>query len=94
MVINPVSGGQKKKAFLEETDALVQKYAIDLQVFETSGTNDQEKLKKDIRSFRPDRLIAAGGDGTVLLVATALIRSSKPMGVVPLGSANGMAEEL
>ncbi len=94
MVINPVSGGEKKKDFLEEAESLCKKYAHHLRVFETSGTNDQEKLKKEIRSFRPDRLIAAGGDGTVLLVAVALIRSSKPMGIVPFGSANGMAEEL
>ena len=94
MVINPVSGGQKKKDFLEEAESLCKKYAINLRIFETSGTNDQEKLRKEIRSFRPDRLIAAGGDGTVLLVAIALIRSSKPVGIVPLGSANGMAEEL
>lgn len=94
VVINPVSGGQKKESFLEETETLCKKYAIDLNIFETSGKNDRQKLKKEIQHFRPDKVVAAGGDGTVLLVSIAVMKSSTPMGIVPLGSANGMAEEL
>ncbi|MDF1571383.1 MAG: diacylglycerol kinase family protein [Bacteroidales bacterium] len=94
IVINPVSGGQDKQSFLEETDALCSKYAIRHRIFETSGKNDRKKLKKEISNFKPHRVIAAGGDGTVLLVSIALMKSKIPMGIVPLGSANGMAEEL
>jgi diacylglycerol kinase (ATP) len=94
LVINPVSGGQEKKAFLKDADALCKKYAIKQQIFETSGKKDREKLKKEIKSYQPDRVIAAGGDGTVLLVATAVMNTKVPMGIIPLGSANGMAEEL
>jgi YegS/Rv2252/BmrU family lipid kinase len=94
IVSNPVSGGQEKKTFLEEAGALCNKYAIKHRIFETSGKNDRKKLKKEIKSYKPHRVIAAGGDGTVLLVATAVMHTRVPMGIVPLGSANGMAEEL
>lgn len=94
IVINPVSGGQQKKSFLEEAKELCKKYAIELTVFETSGDNDRQKLKKEIKKSRPDRVVAAGGDGTVLLVSISVMKTDTPMGIVPLGSANGMAEEL
>lgn len=48
-----------------------------------------------ISSFRPDRIIAVGGDGTVKLVAEQIL--DKPgisLGILPAGSANGMAKEL
>ena len=94
MVINPVSGGKQKQDFARETEDICHTYAIGLQVFETSGDKDLEKLKKEISTHDPDRVLAAGGDGTVLLVARAVMNSSRPMGIIPLGSANGMAEEL
>lgn len=94
IVNNPVSGGQEKQTFLEEAGTLCKKYAIKLRIFETSGRNDRKKLKKEISNYKPHRVIAAGGDGTVLLVATAVMKTKVPMGIVPLGSANGMAEEL
>ncbi len=41
-----------------------------------------------------DAVIAAGGDGTVNTVAAALAGTSKPMGVLPLGTFNHFAKEL
>ena len=42
----------------------------------------------------PDKVVSIGGDGTALFTALALMGSPYPMGIVPLGSANGMAKEL
>ena len=39
-------------------------------------------------------IVAVGGDGTLLLVASLLINSSVKIGLMPFGSANGMAKEL
>ena len=47
-----------------------------------------------IAAFKPDRVFAVGGDGTVKLVATCLINTNIPLGIIPAGSANGMAKEL
>jgi len=51
-------------------------------------------LKDRLSVAKPDRVIAVGGDGTVKLVAECLLHTSMAMGILPAGSANGLAKEL
>jgi len=52
------------------------------------------KLKKKIADWKPYRVVAVGGDGTVTMVAHELRGTDMQMGIIPAGSANGMAKEL
>lgn len=60
----------------------------------TTGQDDDKILVDLIHEFNPDRVAACGGDGTVQLVARNLTYSNIPIGIVPLGSANGLATAL
>ncbi|MGY0392527.1 diacylglycerol/lipid kinase family protein [Bizionia sp. KMM 8389] len=94
IVVNPISGDVDKEPFLSYAISVCSKYAISYDIFKTTGENDAENLKKQIKSYKPDRIASVGGDGTTLFTAVTLLDSGIPMGIVPLGSANGMAMEL
>lgn len=93
-VINPNSGGKKRA----DPETIVESYFRDrpetIKIFLLDGSQQQESLLHEITKFRPDCVVAAGGDGTVKAVAEVLLKKNIPMGILPAGSANGMATEL
>jgi len=93
-IVNPISGGVDKEPFLKKAKKLCDFYGIEFMIFKTTGKNDEDEVLRSIEEFKPDKIASVGGDGTTLFSATALLNSSYPMGIIPLGSANGMAKEL
>jgi diacylglycerol kinase (ATP) len=93
-VINPISGGKDKEIFQENIMNLCQKYGIDQRIYHTTGDNDIAKLMQVVATYHPDRVASVGGDGTALLTAVALQGKKTPFGIIPMGSANGMAKEM
>ena len=93
-IVNPISGGVNKEPFLEKAEKLCHHYGISHFIFKTTGKSDKIKVLEHIDSFKPDKIVSVGGDGTTLFTATTLLNSHIPMGIIPLGSANGMAAEL
>ena len=51
-------------------------------------------IRKKIDNCKPDIVIAVGGDGTIKLVAESILNTGITLGILPAGSANGMAKEL
>ena len=93
-IVNPISGDVDKKPSLEEAKELCSFYGINFTVFKTTGEKDAMKLNKILDDYTPDRVVSVGGDGTTLFTAISLLNKNIPMGIIPLGSANGMATEL
>lgn len=52
-----------------------------------------DAIKAKIKSFSPQKVVAVGGDGTVKLVAECILNSKMQLGILPAGSANGLAKE-
>ena len=94
LVVNPISGGKSKEIFIKNAEAYCQKYGIKWEYFRTTGENDVSKLKSAVHKINPDRVVSIGGDGTTLMTSLALQNSNVPFGIIPMGSANGMAKEL
>ncbi|HEX2394831.1 MAG TPA: diacylglycerol kinase family protein [Bacteroidales bacterium] len=59
-----------------------------------TGDDDSRHIKELIKSFKPDIVCAAGGDGTINLVASIIMNRPLTLGIIPIGSANGLAVEL
>ncbi|MGV3528709.1 MAG: diacylglycerol/lipid kinase family protein [Flavisolibacter sp.] len=92
-VINPVSG-QGENTWENEIHRFFgnRKETVDFITLEKQL--DVEDIKKIIKEKVPENVVAVGGDGTLKLLATILKNSSLPLGLLPAGSANGMAKEL
>lgn len=95
-VINSKAGRRSKDWELIARNWLTRNHIGEAAYFHLQGdaTECHRSLEKAIKEFNPDRVIAAGGDGTLKLVAGLLAGTTIPMGVIPAGSANGMAAEL
>jgi diacylglycerol kinase (ATP) len=92
--INPVSGGNEKTIWEEGIRNYFANSSHHIHQFYLNGKTDDATLRKKIAQYKPDRVVAVGGDGTIKIVATALLDTNISLGVLPAGSANGMAREL
>lgn len=93
-MINPVSGGTDKTTWTDGIEAHFANLPHTAELLYLDGTNDEELLRQALADLKPDRVVAVGGDGTLKLVAEQLLDTNIPLGVLPAGSANGMAREL
>ncbi|SFU71362.1 lipid kinase, YegS/Rv2252/BmrU family [Pustulibacterium marinum] len=93
LVVNPISGDKDKDALLKEVKSYV-KDGDDLTIYKTTGEDDLQAIKKELEQVNFDRVVVAGGDGTVKLVAEALEETECSIGILPAGSANGLAKDL
>lgn len=93
-IINPISGGIDKQGLRASISQTCENENLQYSFHETTGENDKQFIKEKIDQFLPTDTIACGGDGTVNLVAEQILSSQINLGIIPLGSANGLAEEL
>ncbi len=90
-IINPFSGTGKK----EELPLLIQK-ELDARLFEpkivfTQYRGHGTELAKDFVKKGYSNVVAVGGDGTVNEIAQALVHTDCSLGIIPIGSGNGLA---
>lgn len=93
-IVNKFSGGGYKPQLEGKIIATCKKYNIECFIEFTTGPGHATELAKEATIKNFDGVIAVGGDGTVNEVASGLIHSSTPMGILPKGSGNGLARHL
>lgn len=94
LIVNPISGGVNKAALIEQVSHYAQHLKLNLYCFETTGVDDLQKIRDYYVQYNPERVLVAGGDGTIKLVAEALEEEDVLLGILPVGSANGLATDL
>lgn len=94
VVLNPVAGltdGEMTRQLILEA---CQELGWNCQIHETSPSDQLRGIVKEAIDRGVDLVIAAGGDGTVSGVVSAMVKSGKPMGILPTGTGNILARDL
>ncbi|MFN2262184.1 MAG: diacylglycerol kinase family protein [Psychroflexus sp.] len=94
LVVNPVSGDQDKTIFLNYAKRIFEKQLISAKIHKTSGKDDLSEIETILSENLPSKIIIVGGDGTLSLLTPILKNYKIKIGFIPMGSANGMAQEL
>jgi diacylglycerol kinase family enzyme len=93
IIFNPAARGERATEFLGFLSSLGE--GVELRP--TTGAGAARFLAREAAEAGFDRVVAAGGDGTVFEVLNGLLdgEGSRPsLGVLPLGTANVLAREL
>lgn len=94
MVVNPISGAVDKSEFIDAARRFAIKQKLCFILYTTSGDNDILKIRTLYDLHKPERILIAGGDGTIKMVSEAMEKHDVILGILPAGSANGLAAEL
>ncbi len=90
-LVNPISGTRGKvslkEKILKETDAT----GIEYEIHDTRADGNYEYLVQKIKNEGITDVVICGGDGSVNAVASILIGIDINIGIIPMGSGNGLA---
>lgn len=92
-IVNPASGSNEIN-YSQEINNFFEDKNEEIELFELTKDCSVNKIKGIIKKINADKVVAVGGDGTLKLVAECLVKTETPLGIIPAGSANGMAKEL
>lgn len=93
VVYNPVAGW-RRPGLLEQVVAALEAAGASVVIRRTATRGDAEGFARAARDEGYDRLLVAGGDGTINEAVNALAGSALPLAIVPMGTANVLATEI
>lgn len=94
-ILNPKSGPTSRaEKLVRWIDNIFSSSGHDYEFVFTTGPSDATQIAAKSSAEEVDIVTAVGGDGTVNEVASGLINSNTAMGIIPLGSGNGVARSL
>ncbi len=90
-LINPISGIKTKSALESTITRENRKRALEFEIHQTNAAGNYDYLIEKINREKITDIVICGGDGTVNSVAAALMGIDINIGVIPMGSGNGLA---
>lgn len=90
VVYNPIAG-RRRRRFLSRVLEALERRGLSVRLEPTKKRGDAEDLA---RGADADRIVVAGGDGTINEALNGLPENGPPLAVIPLGTANVLAHEL
>lgn len=89
--INPISGTKGKEKLLQLIQTATAAQNIPFEILHTNAAGNYNYVKEKIAAEKITDIIICGGDGTVNQVAGALLGVDVNIGIIPMGSGNGLA---
>ena len=93
-IVNPISGKGKNKLDYQVISSVLNNNDFHVVIKTTKYANNAAALTKTSILEGANAIIACGGDGTVNEVASQLVDSPILLGIIRLGSGNGLASHL
>jgi diacylglycerol kinase (ATP) len=90
-LINPISGTRGKRSLKELITRRTQQEGIEFSILPTDAGGNYAFLIPVIEKDGVTDIVICGGDGTVSAVAAALTGRDVRIGIIPMGSGNGLA---
>lgn len=98
LIRNPTAG-RRRRGLVDEVVRLVREAGWSVELVDTAGAGDAQRLAEGCDAERYPVIAVAGGDGTINEVVNGLARRgddgpAPALAIVPLGTANVLAHEL
>lgn len=94
VIHNPVAGSKHPERLRRRVEAILAKRQVEFEYAYTESRGHAADLARDALESGYDRIIAAGGDGTVLEVVSALVDSDAALALLPVGTGNQLAANM
>ncbi len=91
-IVNPKSGTTTKERVINSIHQYLPAENFKIIYWNDPLQDIEHDIKCNLQNF--DVVVAVGGDGTVNLVARALINTKAALAIIPSGSGNGLARYL
>ena len=93
-IVNPISGNGNHNIGKTELEKYFSKEKFKIEVDYSNHKKHAITLTKKAIENNPNCIVACGGDGTINEVASCLINTKIKLGIIPVGSGNGLASNL
>jgi diacylglycerol kinase (ATP) len=90
VILNPAAYGERANRLRSRVESL----ARDCTLYATAGPGQAESISRRAAAEGFEKIVAAGGDGTVNEVVNGLAGSAATLGLLPIGTVNVFAMEL
>ena len=96
VIYNPVSGRGRSRRLFEKVIDHLEAWGCHLRVIETAAAGDAEMWLRRLHVRSYDRVVIAGGDGTINEAVNGLADGDAdcPLAIIPTGTANVLACEM
>lgn len=89
--INPISGTRGKGDLIKKIEEKTTLQNIPFEILHTNAGGNYFFLKEKINTEQITDIVICGGDGTVSQITGAILDEDVNIGIIPMGSGNGLA---